>query len=65
MDCFEIYRRITTKATQHRTVLFKKFSQISLKKSAKITLFNSTNQIPEYRIMNKEYRISKVVSLQD
>jgi len=32
-------------ATHHRTVLFNKFSQISLKITAKITLFSATNQI--------------------
>ena len=45
MDCFEIYARTTGSVAQDRTVLIKKFSQISLKKSAKITLFKATYQM--------------------
>ena len=45
MTVFRSMIELLEGATHHRRVLFKKFSQISLKKSAKITFFSATNQI--------------------
>lgn len=45
MTVFRSMKELLGGVGYHRTVLFNKFSQISLKKSAKITLFNSTNQM--------------------